>query len=233
VRPGDGLLTGCCDRELCRDAAGHCLLPEVAEAFSRLADDAADNGFDLRIASAWRSFDRQLHIWNAKASGERPIHDEQGRPLEPRDLSPERCIEAILRFSALPGASRHHWGTDVDVFDGAALPGDYRLSLSPQEVAPGGVFDPLHCWLDARIAAGRSYGFYRPYDRDRGGVAPERWHLSYAPLARLLLPRLTEDVLRRCWATSPGTLQGFDVLDARLPDLLRRYVYNVAPAPGD
>ena len=43
------------------------------------------------------------------------------------------------------------------------------------EVARGGVFDSLHSWLDARMAAGESHGFYRPYARDRGGVAPERW----------------------------------------------------------
>ena len=98
-------------------------------------------------------------------------------------LSAEQQLHAILRFSAIPGTSRHHWGTDLDVFDAAALPQDYQLQLSPQEVAPGGMFDPLHCWLDQRMAAGEVHGFFRPYGQDRGGVAPERWHLSYAPMA--------------------------------------------------
>ncbi len=31
-------------------------------------------------------------------------------------------VAAILVWSALPGASRHHWGTDCDVIDAAALP---------------------------------------------------------------------------------------------------------------
>ncbi len=33
----------------------------------------------------------------------------------------------------------------------------------------------------------REFGFYRPYAVDRGGVHPEPWHLSYAPLAQQAL----------------------------------------------
>jgi hypothetical protein len=63
------------------------------------------------------------------------------------------------------------------------VPDHYRVQLTPEEVADDGPFGPLHRWLDERIEAGASHGFFRPYDRDRGGVAPERWHLSYAPTA--------------------------------------------------
>ncbi|NIM47861.1 MAG: D-alanyl-D-alanine carboxypeptidase family protein, partial [Gemmatimonadales bacterium] len=86
-----------------------------------------------------------------------------------------------LRWSALPGASRHHWGTDLDVYDLAARPEGYEVELIPEEVDAGGMFGPLHEWLDGRIAADAAFGFFRPYERDRQGVAPERWHLSYAP----------------------------------------------------
>ena len=37
----------------------------------------------------------------------------------------------ILEWSALPGASRHHWGSEFDVFDLAALPEGYRVQLLP------------------------------------------------------------------------------------------------------
>jgi LAS superfamily LD-carboxypeptidase LdcB len=232
-RLADDVLTGRDARNLVEVAAGQRLLPEVAADFERLAADAAAAGFELRIASAWRSYERQLAIFNGKASGERPLSDDCGRPLRAPGMSRRACIEAILRFSALPGASRHHWGTDLDVYDAGALAAGETLQLSPQEVAPGGVFDPLHCWLDQRIAAGRSYGFYRPYDRDRGGVAPERWHLSHAPLAGALTDRISVALLRRCWET-PGTprLHWQNLLVRRLPVLLRRYVYNVAPPPA-
>ncbi|MFN2168980.1 MAG: M15 family metallopeptidase, partial [Anaerolineae bacterium] len=131
-------------------------------------------GFELAIASSFRSFERQRAIWNAKACGARPVHDDVGCAIDMARLDPAQQLRAILRFSALPGASRHHWGTDLDVYDAAAVAPGYQLRLSPEEVADEGVFGPLHRWLDGRMAAGRSHGFYRPYGVDRGGVAGDR-----------------------------------------------------------
>lgn len=156
---------------------------DVLAPLTALQRDAEHAGFELRIASGFRSFDRQLAIWNAKASGQRPLYDQRGEPLDVDALSDEALMWAILRWSALPGASRHHWGSDLDVYDAAAVAADYPLQLSPEEVADEGVFGPFHCWLDRQLAAGAGYGFFRPYDEDRGGVAPERWHLSFAPLS--------------------------------------------------
>jgi LAS superfamily LD-carboxypeptidase LdcB len=189
---------------------------DLVAAWRRLADDARVAGFELTIASGYRDYTRQLAIWNAKASGERPVLDSDGVPLQLAVLDGWQQVQAILRWSALPGASRHHWGTDVDVYDRAAVPDHYRLQLTPEEVAPGGPFAALHRWLDERIAQNASYGFFRPYDHDRGGVAPERWHLSYAPTAvryqrqlgtRALLEELDSttlalrDTIRQHWAT--------------------------------
>src|SRR5690606_25742758 len=91
-------------------------------------------------------------------------------------------VFAILRWSALPGASRHHWGTDCDVYDKTAMPQGYTLELTQEEAR--GYFAALHGWLDVQIASQQAEGFFRPYDIDRGGIAPEPWHLSYAPLAQ-------------------------------------------------
>ncbi|MEL7047044.1 MAG: D-alanyl-D-alanine carboxypeptidase family protein, partial [Pseudomonadota bacterium] len=55
--------------------AEHRLLPDVVLAFTRLQAAAARAGFDLRIASAYRSFERQRLIWNSKLDGERPVYD--------------------------------------------------------------------------------------------------------------------------------------------------------------
>lgn len=217
-------LTGRDERHLVELAQGHRLQSAAAAAFARLQADARAAGFDLAIASSYRSYERQRLIWNGKARGERPVHDDIGNAVAILALPAAERIRAILRFSALPGTSRHHWGTDLDVYDAAAVPGDYVLQLSPQEVAPDGPFDPLHRWLDAQMAAGTSHGFYRPYGVDRGGVAPERWHLSYAPLAASCGGRVTAALLRDCWGRDREPLLLRPELEARLPELLARYV---------
>jgi len=177
-------LCGLDDSHLVSLPCGNRLQRESEEAFNLLRADALKAGFDLAIASSYRSFARQLTIWNGKVCGERAVLDDAGCDVVMDSLSQAEKLKAILRFSAIPGTSRHHWGTDIDVFDAAAMPSDYHLQLTPQEVAPGGIFDALHCWLDEKISQNQSRGFYRPYAIDREGVAVERWHLSFAPLSR-------------------------------------------------
>lgn len=213
---------------------GQRLQAPVRSAFDRLAADARAAGFDLRVASAHRSFERQLTLWNGKLCGERPVLDDCDRPVDLAALPPRLRIDCVLRFSALPGASRHHWGTDMDVFDAAVMPAGYRLQLSMAEVSGDGLFAPLHAWLDAQIAAGRSHGFFRPYDRDRGGVAPERWHLSYAPLALPLQELLCADLLRAAWRSTPAAAGMLlrETLDEELEAILERFVTRVAEPPA-
>jgi LAS superfamily LD-carboxypeptidase LdcB len=215
-------LTGQVESHLEYRDEGRALQAPCWKAFEQLQNAASSAGFDLQIASAFRSFDRQLGIWNSKARGERPVHDDQGVGIDLGPLEPLEKIRAILRFSALPGASRHHWGTDLDVFDAAAVSADYQLQLSPAEVAPDGVFAALHAWLDTRIATGSAFGFQRPYSRDAGGVAPERWHISYAPLAADYPLALTVAVLETALLDS-----GLELLQPvleQLPEIHRRYV---------
>jgi len=201
---------------------GHQLHPGAATAFTALKSDALAAGFDLAVASSFRSFERQCLIWNNKVEGVRPIHDDLGLELNAELLSPVELLHAILRYSALPGTSRHHWGTDLDVFDAAAAPEGYQLQLSPQEVAKDGLFDPLHCWLDERMAADQSHGFFRPYELDRGGVAPERWHLSYAPLASRCESICYRSDLEAALAAEGVGL--YEQVRADLKGLLMRYV---------
>lgn len=219
-------LTGREETHLVTLEGGFQLQDEAATAFIALQADARVAGFELAIASSFRSFSRQLAIWNGKAAGKRPVYDDQDRALDILALSPAERLRAILRFSAIPGTSRHHWGTDLDVYDAAAVPADYQLQLSLAEVAPGGVFDALHCWLDERMAAGESRGFFRPYALDRGGVAPERWHLSYAPLSTACSGLLTPELLRHCWDCEMGAqrLLLADEICADLPGILAHYV---------
>jgi|AntAceMinimDraft_5_1070358.scaffolds.fasta_scaffold00166_22 LAS superfamily LD-carboxypeptidase LdcB len=192
-------LTGREESHLLTLPDGHRLQSEVAQAFAVLQADAREAGFELAIGSSFRSFARQVVIWNGKASGVRAVHDDDGCDVCIASLTALETLHAIMRFSAIPGTSRHHWGTDLDVFDAAALPTQYQLQLSPAEVAPGGLFDPLHRWLDERMATATSHGFYRPYGKDRGGVASERWHLSYAPLSVSCAQQCDAALLAACW----------------------------------
>ena len=161
-------------------AANVAMHPDAAAAFARLRAYGAAEGIDLRVISGFRSFERQLRIWNDKARGRRPVYDDDGVALRLENLPPARRPHAILRFSALPGGSRHHWGSDVDIYDAAAVGRGYRVRLDQRESA--GVFAGAHRWLDRRFAAGDGEGFYRPYD-GRGGIGAEPWHLSWRPLA--------------------------------------------------
>lgn len=169
---------------------------QIAQDFLRLQRDALEEGFDLQIASAFRDYNRQLRIWNAKASGERQLIDAQERPLEFSTLTKKEVLYAILRWSAVPGCSRHHWGTDLDVFDAKTQrPEDVKLVNS--ETIENGPSARLHQWLDERMKVNNAYGFYRPYATDRGGVAPERWHISHYSFSRRFLEAYTSSIFRK------------------------------------
>ena len=190
--------------------------------FLAMRDAAAAAGIDLAAASGFRDFDRQLAIWNGKWRGERPLLDRAGCPVDAASLDEADRIDAILCWSALPGGSRHHWGTDVDVIDAAALPADYRVQLVPEEYAPGGVFERLTPWLDDNMAR---FGFYRPYATGHGGAGAEPWHLSYWPVASEALEALTLPVLRR--AVAGSDILGRDSVLERLPEIYTRFVLGV------
>lgn len=221
-------------QELTGRAATH--VRQVAELHSRLHVDAiaavvqlreaaARAGVELTIVSSFRDFARQTAIWNGKYRGERPLLDRAGQPLDAAKLDESGKVDAILLWSALPGASRHHWGSDFDVIDRAAVPSDYRPQLTAEEFAPGGPFARLNDWLGLNL--GR-FGFFRPYTSDRGGVQPEPWHVSYAPVAGPALTGLTLDVLYE--AIDKSEVLGREHVLTRLPEIHAKYVMAIDPA---
>jgi len=199
---------------------------EVLKPFLAMRAAAAADGIDLTAFSSFRDFDRQLGIWNGKFRGERPMQDRNGKPLNALELPPAKRVEAILWWSALPGASRHHWGTDFDVMDARAMPPGYKLRVVPEEYGVSGPFHRLTGWLDAHM---HGFGFFRPYTNDRGGVAPEPWHLSHAAIARRAQAALSVDGLREVLAAS-GIEGKVEVL-ASLAQSFSNYVVNVDAAP--
>ncbi len=195
---------------------------ETLAAVLDLRARAANFGFDLRIASSFRSFERQMLIWNNKALGLRPVLDSNGVPLDIHCLSDREKVFAILRWSALPGASRHHWGTDLDVYGAETINPDYQVQLTVAETQEGGPFADFHRWLDDELRHSSSH-FYRPYAQDIGGVAPEPWHLSYAPLAKKYAQLFTRDILRE--QLEVVSLELKETVLEHLDEIFQRFIY--------
>ncbi len=202
----------------------------------QLAKAASDAGFDLRIASGFRSFERQRLIWNEKCVGLRTIFDRNGKPLVHASLSVLEKIEAILHWSALPGASRHHWGSECDIYDAAAMPADYRLQLHPSEYLSGGLFHPMMQWLEEYLKTPDGSGFYRPYFSSKTqsvlsesatyGVAQEPWHLSYRPVADGYASRLSCSSLKEYLQqlSSDHRIEDQEVVINHLESIFERYI---------
>lgn len=199
---------------------------EVVTSFLAMRDAAAQAGVDLVAASSFRDFDRQVYLWNRKWSGEQPLLDRSGHHIDPASLDDARRVDAILCWSAMPGGSRHHWGSDVDVIDAAAMPDGYKVQLVPAEYAADGVFGKLGAWLDANMAR---FGFYRPYASTGCGAGVEPWHLSYWPVSSAALESLSLPVLRAAVAAS-DMLGKAQVLE-RLPEIYTRFVLAVERHP--
>ena len=201
----------------------HCMLHyEAVVSFLAMRDAAASDGIDLVARSSFRDFDTQVLIWNRKWQGERPIFDRLGHLLDRAKLADPDVVDAILCWSAVPGGSRHHWGSDVDVIDAAAVPSGYSVQLVPEEYASNGIFAKLSSWLEANM---KSFGFFRPYRTDRGGVSPEPWHLSYAPVSLPALEELSLSMLRQ--VIEGSSIAGKPYVLARLPEIYTRFLLAI------
>lgn len=147
----------------------------AVKALHSLRNSALASGFDLIPCSGWRSFERQAAIIDAKWNGLRPVLDADEHHISLDGLSPEEKLQAILRFSALPGFSRHHFGTDFDIYAANLLPKGQKLELTAREYADGMYFHEFGIWLEANL---ERHGFIRPFT-GFGRCAPEPWHISY------------------------------------------------------
>ena len=140
------------------------------KAFKKMEAAAKRDGIYLKIVSAYRGFERQKLIWNNKY--EKFTNDFS--------LEPEKAISEIIRFSTVPGTSRHHWGTDIDIIDGN-FPYEENVLVS-EKFEKDGLFYKLKNWLDNNS---ENFGFYLTYtnDKNRKGFEFEPWHYSYKPVS--------------------------------------------------
>jgi LAS superfamily LD-carboxypeptidase LdcB len=200
---------------------GFRLLPEVCCAFKQMQAAAAVDNVDMQIVSSYRSFDRQLQIWQNKWSGKANLLDANENTLDASTLSDQQKIFAILTWSALPGASRHHWGTDLDVYDKKSVEHsqhDFQLVCSEYDQGPCTL---LNNWLNEHAM---TFGFNRPYAEYNGGIAREPWHLSFQASAEEMLVHLDECMLLANLKKSD--ILGLDSIVANLPDIYQRFVLN-------
>lgn len=201
---------------------GHRMHQAVIGPWLAMQAAAAEDGVDCQLASSYRDFDRQLSIWNRKWQGQLPLLNSQGQPLDPARLSDTEKMHAILTWSALPGGSRHHWGTDVDVYDARNVAQqNHRLQLVDSEYRDNGPCARLASWLDSHA---HQFGFVRPFLTYTGGVACELWHLSHRSTASYYEQQRSLSQLADCLAASD--MAGKQVVIDNLAGLYQQYVLN-------
>ena len=180
------------------------MLEAAATAFRVMTAAAARDGVGLVAVSGFRSVERQVAIWNRKF---RAGCDE--------GLDDRAAIDRILEYSAPPGWSRHHWGTDVDLVEDTM-----RLEprLEAEDWQPGAPCGRAAAWLSEHAI---DFGFARPYVEDLGGFLPEPWHWSYVPAAAPLARRI-DGVDWEPWFRGEPFL-GAGLLAADAESLYRRF----------
>ncbi len=157
---------------------------DVLEPLKALLEKAEREGHTIQLVSGFRGFERQLQIWNDKWQGFKPVFSRHGRPLNITSMSNVEKYKAISLWSALPGLSRHHWGTDFDLFSASAIDNGYSVKLVPEEFSAKGPCANLENWLQENL---ESFDFFRPYREFRGGICEEPWHISHLSTTKLLL----------------------------------------------
>ena len=147
---------------------------ETGVAFQKMKSEAAKQNIAIEVVSAYRSFQRQKEIFEGKYSK----YMAQG-------LEPLKAIEKIIEYSTIPGTSRHHWGTELDIIDSNAKPRPKSVLL-PELFHAKGPFCKLKDWLDENA---NSFGFYEVYtnNANRKGFKYEPWHFSYAAVSKPML----------------------------------------------
>ncbi len=131
------------------------------DSFKKMYEVAKKENVHLVIISATRNFEYQKGIWEKKWKREKY-----------KGWSELDKVKDIMKYSSMPGTSRHHWGTDVD-FNSVELA--YFASGDGKK---------LYDWL---VKNANTYGFYQTYTNKaagRTGYEEEKWHWSYMPLAK-------------------------------------------------
>lgn len=157
--------------------AGMLIRTEVWDAFLEMHAAAAADGIDLNILSATRNFEQQKTIWERKFGGK--VSKMSMIPTREDEI---KFAKEVLMFSSMPGTSRHHWGSDIDI--NSLEPTYFETTQGKKEYA----------WL---VANAPKFGFCQPYTNKangRTGYEEEKWHWSYLPISVPYLDQYREKV---------------------------------------
>lgn len=151
----------------------HQLQREAYDAFLLMRASALKSGINIEVVSSYRSFEHQKRIWTRKY-----------KKFTSEGLTPTGTINKIIEYSTIPGTSRHHWGTDIDIIDGSLKAP--KSVLNPVNFIDDNVYSNLRIWLEENA---NKYGFYLVYtdETSRKGFKYEPWHYSYKPLSKPML----------------------------------------------
>lgn len=152
---------------------GYKLKQEAHDAFLKMQAAAKKEGITIAAVSSYRSYAHQKRIWERKY-----------KTFTAQGLSPTQAIKKIIEYSTIPGTSRHHWATDIDIYD--ANQKHTGGILQPTNYYNNGPFCKLKEWMDEHAA---TYNFYLVYtdNGNRKGFKYEPWHYSYKPLSKPFL----------------------------------------------
>ncbi|MGC6419068.1 MAG: D-alanyl-D-alanine carboxypeptidase family protein [Bradymonadia bacterium] len=149
----------------------------------------------LAFLAHHRKLSTQRFLWRKRARVTEPLDDYiprkelercQSKDGMPRGecrrlLQLEKRELKALRGTAAPGLSRHHWGTEVDLF-----------AVNRYRFRDRGPLGGLYRWLKTNA---HRYGFFQPYHGQNPlGYIEERWHWSYAPVSVPLLEHIRTNV---------------------------------------
>lgn len=148
------------------------LRKETWTAFLEMAQVAHNDKIELKIASATRNFNYQKDLWENKWTGVKTV---RGKDLSKSILNELERFKKILEYSAAPGTSRHHFGTDIDINN--AEPEYFNSPKGSKE----------YDWL---VNNAYKFGFCQTYNKKgesrKIGYNEEKWHWSYLPLSQTL-----------------------------------------------
>ena len=184
-------------------------------AYKKMEKAAKKDGISLKIVSAHRGYERQKFIWNKKYK----------KFTEENLLEPTLAINEIIRFSTIPGTSRHHWGTEIDIIDENYS--DEINVLMSSKFEKGGIFFEIKNWLNLNS---EKFGFYITYDNnpERKGFEHEPWHYSYAPISKKMLSIFKKSDLKKLIVKDE--INGSDFFsDDFIEKYKREYILDINP----
>lgn len=177
-------------------------------AFLKMKNAALKDQINIQIVSGFRSFERQKAIFERKF-----------RNNKKRGLNTEDNFNKIITYSTIPGTSRHHWGTDMDIID-ANQPQPEGSLLIPDNYHGMGNYCALKEWMEANA---NRFGFYLVYTQNyhRKGFNYEPWHYSYKPVSQNFLELQNSEKFKSRWAELK-----FEGKDLMTDDFIRKYFKN-------